>query len=132
MLNWLFNRKQDDARESKNDRPLVPRIASIIEGVWELHGTDGLLVPYSTMILRHDYGIGWSGGQEPHALGQGELAMAYLHECKTYGELKDTLELATKLSPDAKRFIITRAVDMISTQLGSLLVSRSNAPDLNL
>ena len=116
---------------SKDYTRLVPRIASMIDSVLEYEGRDGLLVQYSTIILRRDYGVSWHGGK-PHTLEADELSFAYLDECNHYDDLKESLDLATQIGGSPSGFLLHKAVDIISTQLGFLLKQRANAEDINL
>jgi hypothetical protein len=119
--------------ETKNYERLVPRIAFLIDGILEHSGPGTLLAPYSAFVLRRDYNVVWEGGENPHALKPDEeLAVAYLHECDNYEDLKKTLRLAPVFAALSAQIVLKREVDVTSTELGLILKQRANAPDINL
>jgi hypothetical protein len=145
-----------DVQEPRKDqRRLVPRIASVIDGILAEHGSEALFASYSTFVLRRNFGISWVGASKPHTLQEDEAAFAYLHECKQVEQLKEAIKIATEpilrhregrdpklmeaikaaLEPrplDVTNPVVRQSVDIISTQLAFHLKGRTNAPGLAL
>jgi hypothetical protein len=132
MLDRLFNRKKKVAGGTKDYRGLVSRIGVVLERVLNELGAACVLAPQSAIILRQDYAIGWYGDSVPYVLQPGELAVAYLQDCKAFGDVRDALELARQTGGEEGTFLTKHAVEIISGQLGALLKERAKADDIQL